>query len=204
MEKRRSPSVSESANRTNCLCLKGQAQPGGKTGGQAVGSAYPNLSPPLSALRHDCQGVSSDRLHKVVGAFWRLRSAQQGRSGGQLTEPGVSDNVGGVKLFLDVLLPALRGVVRFALVEALCSNLRLAHNQLRVRTRSDPCISSVPRSIMIASSDSPSKGGSRLPNRFLGVLPHTNAWFGPARVRTKLLPLLVIPSFAPHPVQTDR
>jgi hypothetical protein len=72
-----------------------------------------------------------------------------------------------------------------------------------LETQSDPCISSVQRSIMIASSNSPAKG-SRLPNRFLGVLLHTNACSGLARVRTEFFQLLVIPLHAPHPVQMNR
>src|SRR6185503_359604 len=70
-----------------------------------------------------------------------------------------------------------------------------AFNQLQVGTQSDSCISSVRRSIMIAC---------RLPKQYLGVLLHTNACFGLARVRTESFPLLVIPLLAPHPVQTNR
>jgi hypothetical protein len=51
--------------------------------------------------------------------------------------------------------------------------------------RSDPYISSVTTTIMITSSDSPVKG-SGLPNQLLGVLLHTIALSGLARVRTEL------------------
>ena len=43
-----------------------------------------------------------------------------------------------------------------------------------------------------------------MPNQFLDVLLNTMAWFELARVRTELFHLLVIPSLAPHPVQTNR
>ena len=73
----------------------------------------------------------------------------------------------------------------------------------RSGTQSDPCISSVTLSIMITISNSPVKG-SGIPNQLLGVLLHTMAMSGLSRVRTELFPLLVIPSLAPHPVQTNR
>src|SRR5580692_11785525 len=69
--------------------------------------------------------------------------------------------------------------------------------------RSDPCISSVATSIMITSSNSSVKR-SGLPNQLLGVGLHTTACFELARVRTELFHLLVIPSLAPHPIQTNR
>src|SRR6266852_9241039 len=72
----------------------------------------------------------------------------------------------------------------------------------RSGTQSDPCISSVTPSIMITTSNSPVKG-SGIPNQFLGVLQHTIAMSGWSRVRTELFQLLVIPSLAPHPVQTN-
>src|SRR5579863_7163781 len=73
----------------------------------------------------------------------------------------------------------------------------------RSGTQSDPCISSVTPAIMITTSNSPAKG-SGIPNQLLGVLQHTIAISGLSRVRTEFLPLLVIPSLAPHPIQTNR
>src|SRR5438270_7039453 len=46
--------------------------------------------------------------------------------------------------------------------------------------------------------------GSGTPYQFLGVLVHTMAMSGLSRVRTEVFQLLVIPSLAPHPVQTNR
>src|SRR6202171_5746071 len=46
--------------------------------------------------------------------------------------------------------------------------------------------------------------GSGTPYQFLGVLVHTMAMSGLSRVRTELFHLLVVPSLAPHPVQTNR
>ena len=43
-----------------------------------------------------------------------------------------------------------------------------------------------------------------MPYQLLGVLLHTMAISGLSRVRTELFHLLVIPSLAPHPVQTNR
>src|SRR5215469_12441203 len=79
---------------------------------------------------------------------------------------------------------------------------RLARNQFRSECRSDPCISSVTTAIMITTSDS-LKRGSGIPNQYLGVLLHTIAFSGLSHVRTALLPLLVVPSLAPHPVQAN-
>ena len=42
-----------------------------------------------------------------------------------------------------------------------------------------------------------------MPTQFLGVLLHTMAISGLPRVRTELNPLLIIPSLAHHPVQTN-
>ena len=42
-----------------------------------------------------------------------------------------------------------------------------------------------------------------MPNQLLGVLLHTMAISGLSRVRTELFQLLIIPSLAPHPVQTN-
>src|SRR5450631_236854 len=72
----------------------------------------------------------------------------------------------------------------------------------QVRTQSDPCISSIPTAIMITTSNSPVKG-SGIHTQLLGVLPHTIAISGLSRVRTELRHLLVVPSLAPHPVQTN-
>src|SRR5271170_7672787 len=104
-----------------------------------------------------------------------------------MTLPGVSDNVGTVNHYLSVLLRALRRARHFALVEdvALPYQPRPARNQLQVRNRSGPCISSVTLSIMIFNSNSPVKG-SGIPNQFLDVLLHTIAWSGLSRVRTEL------------------
>src|SRR4051812_6338999 len=44
---------------------------------------------------------------------------------------------------------------------------------------------------------------SGMPNQLLGVRLHTLAMYGLSRVRTELFHLLVIPSLAPHPVQTN-
>src|SRR5271169_763867 len=69
--------------------------------------------------------------------------------------------------------------------------------------RSDPCISSVTTSIMITTSNSSVKR-SGMPNQYLGVLLHIMAIFGLSRVRTELDPLLIVPSLAHHPIQTNR
>ena len=42
-----------------------------------------------------------------------------------------------------------------------------------------------------------------MPTQLLGVLLHTMAISGLPRVRTELHPLLIIPSLAHHPVQTN-
>src|SRR6202163_3624008 len=66
-----------------------------------------------------------------------------------------------------------------------------------------PFISSITLLIMITTSNPPLKG-SGIPNQLLGDRLHTMAISGLSRVRTELFQLLVIPSLAPHPVQTDR
>ena len=43
-----------------------------------------------------------------------------------------------------------------------------------------------------------------MPDHYAGDLRHTTAIFGRSRVRTELLPLLVVPSLTPHPVQVNR
>ena len=42
-----------------------------------------------------------------------------------------------------------------------------------------------------------------MPNQYCGVLLHTLGISGLPRVRTELNPLLIIPSLAQHPVQTN-
>src|ERR1035438_9079726 len=66
------------------------------------------------------------------------------------------------------------------------------HASLRSRT-----------AIMITTSNSSVKR-SGTPNQLLGVLLHTMAISGLSRVRTELFQLLVIPSLAHHPVQSNR
>ena len=108
-----------------------------------------------------------------------------------------------VKHFSSALLHALKEERHFALMDGVAfPNRRLARNRFQVRTQSDPCISSVATSIMITTSNSPTKG-SGIPNQLLGDRLHTIAISGLSRVRTELFPLLVIPSLAPHPVQTN-
>src|SRR5215471_10660415 len=46
--------------------------------------------------------------------------------------------------------------------------------------------------------------GSGMANQYLGVLLHTMTISGLSCVRTEPLPLLVVPSLAPHPVQANR
>ena len=43
-----------------------------------------------------------------------------------------------------------------------------------------------------------------MPNQTLGVLLHTMAISGLSRVRTELNPLLIVPSLAHHPIETNR
>src|ERR1700687_4949250 len=85
----------------------------------------------------------------------RQFSAVKSDVAGQLTKTGVSDNVGGVKHFLSVLLRALRRARHFALVEGSAiptkGSLVIVSGQ---ETRSDPCISSVTTLIMITTSNS--------------------------------------------------
>src|SRR6266853_3409281 len=83
------------------------------------------------------------------------------------------------------------------------TNQSLARNRFRSETQFDPCISSVTTSIMITTSNSSAKR-SGLPNQFLDVLLHTIACSELAHVRTEFYNLFVIPSLAPHPVQTNR
>ena len=46
--------------------------------------------------------------------------------------------------------------------------------------------------------------GSGMPNQLLGVQRHTSAISGLSRVRTELRHLFIVPSLAPHPVETNR
>src|SRR5215813_2067826 len=97
---------------------------------------------------------------------------------------------------------SVKSAISLSLKKELLCQPRLARNQFRSDCRSDPCISSVTTAIMITTSDSPEKGSGR-PNQLLGDLPHTIAISGLSHVRTELLPLLVVPSLAPHPVQAN-
>src|ERR1017187_6743534 len=80
---------------------------------------------------------------------------------------------------------------------------RLARNQFRSGTQSDPSISSIATSIMIPTSNSPAKG-SGMPNHYVGDLLHTMGMSGLSRVRTELFHLFVVPFLAPHPVHANR
>src|ERR1019366_5194141 len=116
----------------------------------------------------------------------------------------VSDNAGAVKHFLSVLLRALRRARHFALVEgSALPNQGPLVIRFRSGTQSDPCISSVTRSIMIITSNSPGKG-SGIPTQLLDVLLHTIAMSGLSRVRTELSQLLVIPFLPHHPIEANR
>ena len=109
-----------------------------------------------------------------------------------------------VKHFVSVLTRALPRARHFALVEDVPIQPKARSQSLcRSGTQSDPCISSVTTSIMITSSNSPVKR-SGIPSQLLGALLHTIAIFGLSRARTELFQLLIIPSLAPHPVQTNR
>src|ERR1700680_913467 len=116
----------------------------------------------------------------------------------------VSNNVGGVKHFLSVLIRALRRVRHFALVENVPIQPRLARNQVSGQELS-PTHASLrsTTSIMITTSNSSVKR-SGTPNQLLGVGLHTIAISGLSRVRTELSNLLVIPSLAPHPEHLHR
>jgi hypothetical protein len=65
-----------------------------------------------------------------------LRSV--GLFGSKLSLTGLSDNVGGVKHFLSVLIHALLGARHFALVEELPYQPRLARNRYQVRNSVRP------------------------------------------------------------------
>src|SRR5215831_4972852 len=161
----------------------------GFSGSVLRNSATTSLRSSLSSEPPDDASLIADRKSSGITA--------------KLEQNRVSDNVGGVKHFLSVLLRALRRARHFALVEKQLPLPTKARSQsIQVRCRSDPCISSVTTAIMIPTSDSPEKG-SGTPNQFLGVLLHTIAISGLSHVRTELLPLLVIPSLAPHPVQAN-
>ena len=72
---------------------------------------------------------------------------------------------------------------------------------LRSGTQSDPTISSITTAIMMTTSNSPAKG-SGMPNRYVGDLLHSLAISELSRMPTELFQLLIVPSLAPHPVQT--
>jgi hypothetical protein len=93
----------------------------------------------------------------------------------QLSQSGVSDNVGDVKHFLSVLRRALAKERHFALAEgfAVPNPGSLAINSGQA-TQFDPCISSVTSSIMITSSNSSVKR-SGLPSQLLDVVLRTIA-----------------------------
>src|SRR3974377_2010745 len=57
--------------------------------------------------------------------------------------------------------------------------------------------------IMITSSDSPLPWGAGCPINMLGVRLHTMAISGLSRMRTQPAHLLIAPSSAPHPVETN-
>jgi hypothetical protein len=109
-----------------------------------------------------------------------------------------------VKHYSNALLHALKEERHFALVDGVAfptvGSLVIV---CQAKTQSDPCISSVTTSIMITTSNSPQKGIG-IPNQLLGDRLHTIATSGLSRVRTELVPLLVIPSPAPHPVHANR
>src|SRR5215831_8568895 len=161
----------------------------GFSGSVLRNSATTSLRSSLSSEPPDDASLIADRKSSGITA--------------KLEQNRVSDNVGGVKHFLSVLLRALRRARHFALVEKQLPVPTKARSQsIQIRCRSDPCISSVTTAIMITTADSPEKG-SGTPNQFLGVLLHTIAMSGLSHVRTELLPLLVVPSLAPHPVQAN-
>ena len=105
---------------------------------------------------------------------------------------------------MSVLTRALRGARHFALAEAVpyptkarsqsVSGLELSptHPSLRFAF-----------AIMIPSLNSSVKRSGTL-NHYVGDLLHTMRISGLSRVRTETFQLLVIPSSAPHPVQTNR
>src|ERR1700752_5409850 len=81
---------------------------------------------------------------------------------------------------------------RFAFVIVSGQELSPTHASLRSST-----------AIIITSSDSLVEG-SRTPNQLLDVRPNSIAISELSCVRTELVPLLIIPSLAHHPVQPDR
>jgi hypothetical protein len=95
----------------------------------------------------------------TISMLYFFSSAQQTPSQPRLTLSGLSDNVGPCQALLSALLHALKEERHFALLDGVAfSNRRLARNRFQVRTRSDPCISSVAPAIMITTSNSPAKG----------------------------------------------
>lgn len=74
---------------------------------------------------------------------------------------------------------------------------------LRSGTQSDPTISSITTAIMMTTSNSPAKG-SGCPIITSVIYTARLAISGLSRMRTELFQLLIVPSLAPHPVQTNR
>ncbi len=87
-------------------------------------------------------------------------------------------------------------VLPFPTVGSLVIVFRSGLSPTHASLRSQPAI-------MITTSNS-SLSRSGTPNQLLGVLLHTITMSGLSRVRTELAPLLIIPSLAHHPVETNR
>jgi len=125
-------------------------------------------------MRISCRGLGVSGLGRMLPMHGPLpetaaefeSSDRRKRLESWLTKPGISNNVGGVKHFSSVRIPALGGARHFALVEK-CANPIKARSQsiFRSGTRSDPCISSVTTLIMITTSNS-SEGGAGCPINF--------------------------------------
>src|SRR5271170_1679430 len=80
---------------------------------------------------------------------------------------------------------------------------RLARNQSSGRELGPTHASLRSRTAIMITTSNSSVKRSGTPNQLLGVRLHTIAISGLSRVRTELVHLLVIPSLAHHPVQTD-
>ena len=107
-----------------------------------------------------------------------------------------------VKHCLRILIRALRRERHFALVEDVPVQPRLARNHLRAGLSPTHASLRSRTAIMIPTSDSSVKR-SGIPNQLLGVRLHTIAMSGLSHVRTELFQLLVVPSLAHHPKQTN-
>jgi hypothetical protein len=134
--------------------------------------------------------------------IWSLGSAVTIH--GQLLKNRVSDNVGGVKQFSSTRRRALEEERHFALVEGFAFS-NPGSLVIKVRSELGPTHASLRSltAIMITTSNSSVKR-SGTPNQLLGALLHTIAISGLSHVRTELAPLLIVPSLAHHPVQTNR